>query len=222
MKNTSKTTPKTKQRTNSISTVRRLTIIAIFSAISYVIAFFEIPAPFAPSFARMDFSNVPAPLVSFAIGPVSGMLVELIKNLLQLFSTSTMGIGELANFLMGTAFVVPAGLLYQRRKTKRTAVLGCLAGSAVSGIAAILLNYFVLLPLYSGFMPIDQILALYAKILPFINSKLRACLWAFPVNFFQCALYSIVAMIVYKPLSPFLHSQNAPVKSEKNVARENA
>ena len=122
--------------------VSSITIIAIFSAISYVLAFLELPAPLAPSFARMDFSNVPALLVSFAIGPVAGMFVELIKNLLQLPSTGTAGIGELANFLMGAAFVMPAGMIYKRHKTKTNAVLGCIAGCIVSGAAAVVLNYF--------------------------------------------------------------------------------
>ena len=200
--------------------VRNIAVIAVFSAISYVLAFFEIPAPLAPSFARMDFSNVPALLVSFAIGPVGGMLVELIKNLLQLASTSTAGIGELANFLMGTAFVVPAGLIYKHHKTKKTAIAGCLVGSVVSGIAAVLLNYFVLLPLYSGFMPIEAILEMYAQILPVINTKFRACLWAFPGNVFQCLLYSAVTMLIYKPLSPMLHSRKEG--AAKKAAQEAA
>lgn len=199
-------------KTNTSKLISNLAIIAIFSAISYVLAFFEIPAPLAPSFARMDFSNIPALLVSFAIGPVGGMLVELIKNLLQLTSTATAGIGELANFLMGAAFVMPAGLIYKRHKTKKNAILGCVAGSLISGAAAVVLNYFVLLPLYSGFMPIDQILAMYAQILPFINTKFRACLWAFPGNVFQCALYSLVTMVIYKPLSPILHRNIEPKK----------
>ena len=79
------------------------------------------------------------------------------------------------------------------------------------------LNYFVLLPLYSGFMPIDQILAMYAQILPFINTKLRACLWAFPGNVFQCALYSIVTMLIYKPLSPLLHKNLVPEKKREDL-----
>ena len=197
--------------------VSSITIIAIFSAISYVLAFLELPAPLAPSFARMDFSNVPALLVSFAIGPVAGMFVELIKNLLQLPSTGTAGIGELANFLMGTAFVMPAGMIYKRHKTKTNAVLGCIAGCIVSGAAAVVLNYFVLLPLYSGFMPIDQILAMYAQILPFINTKLRACLWAFPGNVFQCALYSMATMLIYKPLSPILHRNFAEGRARQDL-----
>jgi len=139
------------KKTTSLS-IHSLTVIAIFSAIAYVLAFFEIPAPLAPSFVRMDFSNVPALLVSFALGPMAGMLTELLKNLLQLPSTNTAGIGELANFLMGTAFVVPAGWIYEQHKTRKTAILSCVIGAIVSGVAAILLNYFVLLPLYSGFM----------------------------------------------------------------------
>ncbi len=195
------------KKANKIST-RNLSIIAVFSAISFVLAFFEIPAPLAPSFAKMDFSNVPALVVAYAIGPVGGMLVELIKNLLQLTSTSTAGIGELANFCMGTAFVMPAGLIYQTRKTKTNALAGALVGAVVSGLAAVLLNYFVLLPLYEGFMPLEAILAMYAELLPFLDTKLKACMWAFPGNVFQCALYTLVTMLIYKPISRFFYGNN--------------
>lgn len=206
-------------KTNTSTLTRNLTVIAAFSAISYILAFFEVPAPLAPSFAMMDFSNVPALIVSFALGPAAGAAVELIKNLLQLFTTNTAGIGELANFLMGCAFVVPAGMIYQKNKTRKTALIGCITGAVVSGAAAVVLNYWVLLPLYSNFMPIEQILAMYAEILPVINTKFRACLWAFPGNVFQCTLYSLVTMLIYKRLSPILHGNaSVRVSEQRNEA----
>ena len=97
--------------------VRTMASTAVLAAVAYVLAFFEFPVPFSPSFARMDLSDFPALIGSFAFGPLIGVLVELIKNLLQLMSSTTGGVGELANFLMGASYVVTAGLIYRMHKT---------------------------------------------------------------------------------------------------------
>lgn len=187
-------------------TTEQLAIIAVLSAISFILAFFEIPMPLSPSFAMMDLSDLPAVLAAFAIGPLGGALVEIIKNLLQAMSSSTGGIGELANCLMGCAFVVPAGIIYKRNKTKKGALHGCVVGSLSIGVAAALLNYFVLLPMYEMFMPIDQVIAMFGEILPFIKTKLDVCLYnALPGNILKGMIISVIAMLIYKPLSPILH-----------------
>ena len=107
--------------TASKISVRTITMTALLSAIAYILAFVEFPVPLSPPFARMDFSDFPALIGAFAFGPLAGVLIELVKNALQLFSTSTGGIGELANFLMGASFVFTAGLIYGCHKTKKTA-----------------------------------------------------------------------------------------------------
>ncbi|EKC78598.1 conserved hypothetical protein, membrane [human gut metagenome] len=98
---------------------------ALLAAISYVLAFLEFPVPLSPSFARMDLSDLPALIGAFAFGPVTGVMIELIKNILQLLSTSTGGIGELANFLMGASYVLAAGFIYKYKKTKKMAKWAC-------------------------------------------------------------------------------------------------
>lgn len=107
------------QKRTFIQNVRMLIITAVLSAISFVLAFFEFPVPLSPSFARMDLSDLPALIGAFAYGPVPGILIELVKNALQLLTSSTGGIGELANFIMGSSFVVTAGLIYKSHKTKK-------------------------------------------------------------------------------------------------------
>lgn len=107
--------------TASKISVRTITMTALLSAIAYILAFVEFPVPLSPPFARMDFSDFPALIGAFAFGLLAGVLIELVKNALQLFSTSTGGIGELANFLMGASFVFTAGLIYGCHKTKKTA-----------------------------------------------------------------------------------------------------
>lgn len=185
--------------------VRMLTMAAMLSAVSFIMAYIEFPVPFSPSFARMDLSDFPALVGAFAFGPVAGVLIELVKNVLQLFSTSTGGVGELANFLMGASFVFTAGLIYKRNKNKKNAWIGCIAGSIVMGIAAAFTNYFILLPLFEQFMPIDQLIASFGEFIPFIRTKLDVVLFnAFPFNLLKGLVISVFTILVYKRLSPVL------------------
>ena len=134
-----------KKRESLIST-RTITMTALLAAISYVLAFLEFPVPLSPSFARMDLSDLPALIGTFAFGPVTGVMIELIKNVLQLLSSSTGGIGELANFIMGASYVLVAGFIYKYKKTKKMAMWACGISSIVMGIVAAIVNYLILLP----------------------------------------------------------------------------
>lgn len=184
---------------------RALTVTALLAAASYILAFFEFPVPLSPSFARMDISDFPALIGAFAFGPLCGVLVELLKNCLQLFTTSTGGVGELANFIMGGSYVAAAGAIYQRRKTKRAAAAACIAASAVMGAAAALANYFILLPLFESFMPMDALIAAFGEYLPFIRTKLDVVLFnALPFNLLKGLCIGALAMLTYKRLSPIL------------------
>ncbi|MEE0708323.1 MAG: ECF transporter S component [Gemmiger sp.] len=193
------------QKKPSIQNVRMLTMTAVLSAIAFVLAFFEFPVPLSPSFARMDLSDLPALIGAFAYGPVSGVLIELVKNALQLLTSSTGGIGELANFIMGSSFVVAAGLIYKHHKTKKTAILACLIASVIMGVVATVVNYFILLPVFEAFMPLDQLIASFSKFMPFIKTKLDVVLFnAFPFNLLKGIGISIVTMLLYKRLTPIL------------------
>ena len=189
---------------NKIS-VRTITMTALLSAIAYILAFVEFPVPLSPVFARMDLSDFPALIGAFAFGPVAGLLIELIKNALQLFATSTGGVGELANFLMGTSFVFTAGLIYGCHKTKRMAWIAGIVGSIVMGVVAAIANYFILLPLFEQFMPLEQLIASFGEFIPFIHTKLDVVLYnAFPFNLLKGLIISGVTMLVYKRLRPIL------------------
>lgn len=184
---------------------RTLTMTALLSALAYILAFLEFPVPLSPSFARMDFSDFPALIGAFAFGPTSGILIELIKNALQLFTTSTCGVGELANFLIGASFVLTAGLIYRCHKTKTMAWIAGIAGSLVMGVVAAAANYFILLPLFEQFMPLDQLIASFGELIPFIHTKIDVVLYnAFPFNLLKGLAISVVAMLVYKRLRPVL------------------
>ena len=193
------------QKKSSFQNVRMLTMTAALSAIAFVLAFFEFPVPLSPSFARIDLSDLPALIGAFAYGPVSGVLIELVKNALQLLTSSTGGIGELANFIMGSSFVAAAGLIYKHHKTKKTAILACLIASVIMGVVAAVVNYFILLPVFEAFMPLDQLIASFGEFMPFIKTKLDVVLFnAFPFNLLKGIGISIVTMLLYKRLTPIL------------------
>ncbi|MCR2033554.1 ECF transporter S component [Anaerofustis stercorihominis] len=199
---------KTTQKTKSKINVRVMVVTAMLSAVSFLLAFLEIPMPLSPSFAMMDLSDLPALIGSFALGPITGVIIELIKNGLQMFSTNTGGIGELANFFMGASFVFTAGIIYKRRKTKKTALVACILASVVMAVVAGLLNYFVLLPMYSVFMPLEQVIAAFSEIIPFIKTKLDVILFsAIPANIIKGLIISVFTMLIYKGVSPILKGE---------------
>ena len=185
--------------------IRTITMTALLSAVAYVLAFIEFPVPLSPTFARMDISDFPALIGAFAFGPVVGVLIELVKNALQLLSTSTGGVGEFANFLMGGSYVLSAGLIYRLHKTKKTAWIACIISSVVMGIVAALANYYILLPMFEMFMPLNQVIAAFGEFMPFIQTKLDVVIYnAFPFNLLKGLVIGIFTMIVYKRFSPVL------------------
>ena len=190
---------------SSRNKTRMLAGAAMLTAVSFVLHFLEFPIPLAPAHMKMDISDMPALIGAFAYGPAWGAAIELAKNVLYLLRSSTGGVGELANFLMGSALVVPAGIIYKRSKSKKTAVRACIIGSLCKGIVAVFANYWIMLPLYESFMPLDRIIAMYASALPFIETKLDVVLYSvLPFNVLKGALSSIVTMLIYKRLSPVL------------------
>ena len=191
--------------------IRELTVTAMLAAVATVLMFLDFSLPmFIPGFVKMDVSELPALLASFSLGPVYGVAVCLIKNLLNLiFHGSTGGIGELCNFLLGAAFVATAGLIYRRSKSRKTAVIGCLVGAAVMAVVSVPVNYFISYPVYAKiFGGIDAIRAAYQAINPNVDGLLQ-CLVVFnlPFTFVKGLLDSVLCFLIYKPLSPILHGR---------------
>ena len=191
---------------NETSKVRQLTVTALMGARSAVLMFIQIPVPmFMPGFIKFDLSELPALIAAFAIGPVSGACVCLIKNLINLLSTSTGGVGELSNFILGCAFVVPAGLIYKSKKTKKTAVIGAVAGAAVMAVLSIPSNYFITYPIYTNFMSMDAIIGAYQALNPKVETLLDALIWFnMPFTFIKGMASTVVAVAVYKYISPVI------------------
>ena len=196
---------------NHMKNIRTRKIIgaAMLAAVSFVLQFLELPMPLTPAFARFDFSDLPALLGAFAYGPIWGVVIELVKNLLHLTVSATGGVGELANFVMGAALVFPAGLIYKKHKSRKTALIGCVVGSVCMGVIAAVMNYFVLLPLFQMFMPMEEMIAAFAAFVPFIRTKLDVVLWnALPMNILKGAVISLITMLLYKRLSPLLKGRH--------------
>lgn len=189
--------------------VRAMTVTAMLSALSFILMYIEIPVPFMPPFIKLDLSDLPALIASFAFGPVSGVCVCLIKNLLHLPFSSTGGVGELSNFILSAIFVLPAGLIYSVKKSRRSALIGALTGAVVMAVSSLATNYFIVYPVYYNFMPKEAILNAYQAIYSGVDS-IFDCLLVFNVPFtFAKALISVIIVFPsYKYLSPLLKGRS--------------
>ena len=200
----------------SLSHIRYITVTAIMAAVAAVLQLLEFPLPMLiPPFIKFDFSELPALISAFALGPVSGVTVCLIKNVVKLLTSQSGGIGELANFLIGACFVGVAGVIYKHNRTRKGALIACLAGSAAMAVLSLPINYYITYPFYSKFMPIDQIVQMYQEINPNVNG-LVGCLIIFniPFTFLKGAADSIITFAVYKYLSPLIKGRKDPEKQE--------
>ena len=190
------------------SNVKRLAISGIFGALGFVLMLLEFPVPFIiPSFIKLDFSEIPALIAAFAFGPFHGILVCLIKNLLHLFVTSSAGVGELSNFIMGAIFVGAAGVIYKKLHNRKGALIGSLIGAFVMAVISIFTNYFVVYPAFVVIygMPMEAILGMYKMLLPSADNLFKALvIFNLPFNFAKGILDAAVCFIVYKKLSPLL------------------
>ena len=185
--------------------VRYMTMTAMLSAVAFVLMFLEFNVPFMPSFIKMDLSELPALIGAFAMGPASGVIICLIKNLLHLLMSTTGGVGELSNFILGALFVIPAGLMYKKKKGRKSALIGSLIGAVVMAVVSVFSNYFIVYPVYTAFMPMDTIISMYQAILPSAYTLLK-CLVIFnmPFTFVKGLINVIITFLIYKHISPII------------------
>lgn len=187
--------------------LKNLITIGMLSAIAVILMLFEFPIPFiAPGFYEIDFSEVPVLIGTFAMGPLAGVLIELLKILLNLLinGTSTAYVGELANFLVGCAFLLPAGLIYWKKKTLKRAVTGLIAGGLSMVVLGCLTNGFILLPMYAKlFMGgIENVIAAGSAVNVHITSVFTFVMIAVaPFNLVKAVLVSVLTLLLYKRVS---------------------
>lgn len=185
--------------------VRKLVVTALLGAVATVLMFISFGLPILPGYLKVDFSEMPALLASFALGPVYGAAVCLIKNLVNISATTTGGVGELCNFLLGVLFVVPAGLIYRRHPSRKRALIGMIVGTLVMSLCSVLVNYFVVYPVYLLVMPEEAIVGMYSAIVPAADSILKGILiFNMPLTFVKGVLDAVITFILYKRLSPVM------------------
>lgn len=191
--------------TKTMSNTRKITVTAMLSAVAAVLMAVSFNVPLMPPFIKMDFSELPALIAAFAVGPLWGVCVCLVKNLINLLFTTTGGVGELANFLLGAVFVFAAGWIYRVKKSRLGALLACLIGAAAMAVCSVPVNYFITYPFYTKFMPLDKIIGMYQAIWPGADGLLT-CLLVFnlPFTFVKGIADAALCFLIYKPLSPII------------------
>ena len=188
--------------------IRRIAACASLTAMAVLLMYLERPLPFMPVFLKFDFSELPVLIGSFALGPVWGIVIELLKNLIHLPVTQTMGIGELSNFIAGTIYVGTAGIIYHKLRTKKGAAVSMAVSTLVLAIVAIPVNAFITLPLYGSMMgfPLEAIIGMSASANPLVKDKMSLLLAVFvPFNLFKGIVVGLITFFVYKPISKLIN-----------------
>ncbi len=191
-------------------TPRAMVIAALMAALACLLMMWDFPLPFAPSFYKVDLSEIPVLIGGFTLGPGYAALIEGLKVLLRLLfkPTETAYVGELANFLIGIALVVPASWwIYRRKKNLISACLGLGIGTLLMVLAGGLFNYFVLLPAYSVLykMPMEQIISMGTQLVPWIHDAFTFVLLATtPFNLFKGFLISFLMLLLVPRLNVIL------------------
>lgn len=187
--------------------LRQLLTITLMAVISFIIMFLELPLPIFPEFLKIDLSDLPALITGLALGPVAGILVELLKNMLHLLRTTTGGVGELANFLVGAALIIPASMMYKKKSDVKGFAVSLALGILLMGVVGGLANYFILLPFYQNFMPMEAIIGLGAAVNPAIKDTATLILYAIvPFNILKGFVVTLFAMALYKRVTPLIKS----------------
>lgn len=190
--------------------IRNIAVTAIMGAIGFILMMLEFPISFLiPSFIKFDFSELPALITAYALGPWYGVLVCFIKNALHLFVGTTAGVGELSNFVLGAVFVYISGVIYKRNKTRKGALTGALIGAVLMAVISVATNYFFVYPIYANMLiPMDAIVGMYSALLPSVDNLFEALLiFNLPFNLAKGLIDAAICFVIYKKLSPILKAK---------------
>ena len=199
-----------KTKTSASKSIHYVVKIAILSALAAIIMLFEFPLPFAPGFYKLDLSEVVILMGGFAMGPIASIIIELIKNIINIIlnGTTTAFIGEFANVITGCALVVPASIIYKYNKSLKGAIISLVTGSLSLALVGSLINYFVLIPVFSKFyhMELDKIVSAGSSVNPFVTDLKTLVVFAVaPFNLVKGILCSLLNLLLYKRVSKLLH-----------------
>lgn len=205
MQTVSNVTKSSKKKKVDIKTLIKISLLGGIALIIYALNF---PVPFAPGFLKWDPSEIPALIAAFSLGPVAGVGVIFIKNVIHLLKTETFGVGELSNFIIATSYVLTASIIYKNNRTIKGAIVGLLAGTIAMTIAGALSNYYVIVPFYAKVMgfPMDAIINMGTVVNSNITDLRTLIIWGVtPFNLFKGLSVSILTLLIYKRVSPLLN-----------------
>ncbi|MDE5655320.1 MAG: ECF transporter S component [Clostridia bacterium] len=215
----------------TVSRSKWLALTAVLSAMASVLYFLEMPVPLMPGFIQFDFSMLPIFIGNITLGPLSGIVITIIKDLIHLIikgAGATGGVGDLADFFTCLCFILPSGLIYKRFPNFKGMIIGLVAGCFSSAIlSGLLFNALVVYPLYDKFiLPMTAIVAMYQQIRPSANGLWEVlAIFNMPYTFLKCVVISIIAVLIAKPLSSLLkigkNDKNAPNEYETNTSKSN-
>ena len=206
------------QRTNKTAYITK---IAMLGTLAFVIMLIEFQIPIFPPFLKMDFSDLIPLLGALALGPVAGMLAQLIKCILHwLFASTTGGVGDIANFIVGSVFVMTAGFIYKKKRSRKGAIIALFCATLAMIVAGAFSNYFIMVPFYAAIFfkergGVQGVIDVAAATIPAIDSKLKLVLYAFcPFNLLKGVVLTLITLPLYKKVSPLLHREN--LRHKKN------
>ena len=184
--------------------------ISSLAVISMILMFLDLSVWFAPPFLKLDLADLPALIGAFAMGPMAGVVVQLVKNLLHLLvqGSSTGGVGEVSNFIVGSAFVYTAGLFYYKNKNFKTAIIGSIVGVLAMTLVASISNYYIVFPMYAKVygMPMEALINMGSVLNKNVVDLKTMIIFAIvPFNILKGSIVAIVTLAIYKRVSPILH-----------------
>ncbi len=197
------------RKTVSTRLIARVGVLGAIAALLFLIP----GIPIVPPIYKLDFSTVPVLLGGFSLGSVPGLLILFIKDLVGLTNSSSMGVGELADFLASAAMMLTAVAIYRRCRSRRGALIALIAGTLAMTVVGALVNYFILIPFYVAVMnmPAEAIVAMIGKVIPAVDSLPKLIAFATtPFNLLKGIVLSIITFLLYKRLSPFLKDERKP------------
>ncbi|CED94927.1 MULTISPECIES: ECF transporter S component [Romboutsia] len=191
-------------------TVSTLVKISILSAIGYILMFISVPLPMLfPEFLKIDISDLTALLGGISLGPMAGVTIAFLKNLLQFITgmSTTGGVGEFANFLIGGSFVFTVSYIYSKKRNIQGVIIGLVSGMVVMTVVGCVANYFIILPFYATIgWSIDAVVSMGAAINPVIDSKMSFVIWMIaPFNILKSGLMSLLTLPMYKKTEKILN-----------------
>lgn len=196
---------KNQTKQNAVPSTRLIAGCGMLAAAATALQYLEIPS--FVNFIALDFSDLPALIGAFAYGPIAGVVIELIKNIIHLAVSRSGYIGELSNFILGAVFTLVAGLIYKHKKTRGGAILGGLLGALAMAIVSYPSNLFIVYPFYYNFMPKEAVLSVYQAIMKVDSIEMALLAYNVPFTFIKGLISVVLSGLIYKPLSPFLHGR---------------